>query len=133
MNKEFFARKKDIDELQINKVNASDVYTKEEVINKITEKVSEIVADAPEDFDTLKEMSDWINSHEGSAAEMNAAIKSKVDKEEGKSLIKYIKSIGTSKEYSPVSELNFRYIDDDNLFIGGADAAISNVEIISLY
>ena len=133
MNKEFFARKKDIDELQINKANASDVYTKEEVINKITEKVSEIVTDAPEDFDTLKEMSDWINSHEGSAAEMNAAIKSKVDKEEGKSLIKYIKSIGTSKEYSPVSELNFRYIDDDNLFIGGADAAISNVEIISLY
>ena len=87
MNKEFFARKKDIDELQINKANASDVYTKEEVINKITEKVSEIVADAPEDFDTLKEMSDWINKHEGSAAAMNTAIQSKVDKEEGKSLI----------------------------------------------
>lgn len=101
MNKEFFARKKDINELQINKANASDVYTKEEVINKITEKVSEIVADAPEDFDTLKEMSDWINNHEGSAAEMNTAINTnktdianiqtilggKVDKEEGKSLI----------------------------------------------
>lgn len=87
MSKEFFARKKDIDELQINKANASDVYTKEEVINKITEKVSEIVADAPEDFDTLKEMSDWINKHERSAAAMNTAIQSKVDKEEGKSLI----------------------------------------------
>ena len=87
MNKEFFAKKKDIDELQINKANASDVYTKEEVINKITEKVSEIVAEAPEDFDTLKEMSDWINKHEGSAAAMNTAIQSKVDKEEGKSLI----------------------------------------------
>lgn len=101
MNKEFFARKKDINELQINKANASDVYTKEEVINKITEKVSEIVADAPEDFDTLKEMSDWINNHEDSAASMNTAINTnktdivniqttlsgKVDKEEDKSLV----------------------------------------------
>ena len=47
--------------------------------------------------------------------------------------LKYIKSIGSSKEYSPISELLFRYIDDNNLFIGGADAAISNVKIISLY
>lgn len=47
--------------------------------------------------------------------------------------LKYIKSIGTSKEYSPVSELLFRYIDDNNLYIGGADAAIRSVKIISLY
>lgn len=45
--------------------------------------------------------------------------------------LKYIKSIGTS-EYSPVSDLGFKYVDDD-LYIGGADAAISNVKIISLY
>ena len=47
--------------------------------------------------------------------------------------LKYIKSIGTSKEYSPVSDLGFKYVDDDDLFIGGADAAIRNVKIISLY
>lgn len=47
--------------------------------------------------------------------------------------LKYIKSIGTSKEYSPVSDLGFKYVDDDNLLIGGADAAIRNVKIISLY
>ena len=57
-----------------NKANTSDVYTKTETDNKITEKVAEIVAGAPEDFDTLKEMSDWIASHENSAAEMNSAI-----------------------------------------------------------
>ena len=57
-----------------NKANTSDVYTKTEADNKITEKVAEIVAGAPEDFDTLKEMSDWIASHENSAAEMNSAI-----------------------------------------------------------
>ena len=57
-----------------NKANTSDVYTKTETDNKIISKVAEIVAGAPEDFDTLKEMSDWIASHENSAAEMNSAI-----------------------------------------------------------
>lgn len=40
----------------------------------VTEKVAEIVANSPEDFDTLKEISDWIESHEDSAAAMNSAI-----------------------------------------------------------
>ena len=57
-----------------NKANTSDVYTKTETDNKIISKVAEIVAGAPENFDTLKEMSDWIASHENSAAEMNSAI-----------------------------------------------------------
>lgn len=48
--------------------------TTEEVESKVAEKVAEIVAGAPEDFDTLKEMSDWLNQHEDSAAAMNSAI-----------------------------------------------------------
>lgn len=48
--------------------------TTAEVENKVTEKVAEIVAGAPEDFDTLKEMSDWLMEHEDSAATMNSAI-----------------------------------------------------------
>lgn len=48
--------------------------TTAEVENKVTEKVAEIVAGAPEDFDTLKEMSDWLTEHEDSAAAMNTAI-----------------------------------------------------------
>ena len=59
----------------------------EEVEKIVTDKVAEIVADAPKDFDTLKELSDWIYTHEESAAAMNTDIQSKVDKEEGKSLI----------------------------------------------
>lgn len=51
-----------------------DAYTKAETDIRITEKVAEIVADAPEDFDTLKEMSDWIASHEDDATAMNSAI-----------------------------------------------------------
>lgn len=56
------------------KANSDDVYTKTETDSRITSKVSEIVAGAPEDFDTLKEMSDWLTNHEDSAAEMNTAI-----------------------------------------------------------
>lgn len=57
-----------------SKANSADVYTKSETDAKIIAKVAEIVAGAPADFDTLKEMSDWIANHEGSAAAMNAAI-----------------------------------------------------------
>ncbi len=48
--------------------------TTAEMESKVTEKVAEIVAGAPEDFDTLKEMSDWLKEHEDSAASMNSAI-----------------------------------------------------------
>lgn len=39
-----------------------------------TSKVAEIVSNAPEDFDTLKEMSDWISEHQEDATAMNTAI-----------------------------------------------------------
>ena len=45
-----------------------------DVTKEITDKVAEIVADAPEDFNTLKEMSDWIANHENDASAMNSAI-----------------------------------------------------------
>lgn len=70
------AIKADISNLQNEKADKSDVYTKTETDNKITEKVAEIVSDAPEDFNTLKEMSDWIASHENDASAMNSAIQS---------------------------------------------------------
>lgn len=46
----------------------SNYYTKSQTDSRISEKVAEIVSNAPEDFDTLKEISDWIESHEDSAA-----------------------------------------------------------------
>ena len=66
--------KTETDNLVNVKANANDVYTKEETINAIIEKVAELVAGAPEDFDTLKELSDWLIEHEDSAATMNSAI-----------------------------------------------------------
>lgn len=40
----------------------------------VNDSIAEVVAGAPEDFDTLKEMSDWISGHPDSAAEMNSRI-----------------------------------------------------------
>ena len=64
-----------IKELTGESIDLSKYYTKEEADAAITAKVAEIVADAPEDFDTLKEMSDWISQHEDGAAAMNSAIR----------------------------------------------------------
>ena len=44
------------------------------VDKKVADAVAAIVADAPEAYDTLKEISDWISSHASSAAEMNSQI-----------------------------------------------------------
>lgn len=63
-----------INNIEINKADKDKVYTKEETDSIIINKVSEIIANAPEDFDTLKEMSDWLIEHEDDAAEMNTNI-----------------------------------------------------------
>ena len=49
--------------------------TEAEVDGIVTEKIAEVVANAPEDFDTLREIADWIDGHEDSAAAMNSEIK----------------------------------------------------------
>ena len=59
--------------------NDSGYMTEDQVNNKVTEGVASIVADAPEDFDTLKEMSDWLTKHDESAAAMNTSIKKNSD------------------------------------------------------
>lgn len=49
--------------------------TRAEVDGIVTEKIAEVVANAPEDFDTLKEIADWIDGHEDRATAMNSEIK----------------------------------------------------------
>ena len=69
-----YAKKTEIPS-NISELNNDKSYqTAEEVGKAVTDGVAKIVAGAPEDFDTLKEMSDWISSHETSAAAMNSAI-----------------------------------------------------------
>ena len=44
------------------------------ITTEVTAKIAEIVANAPEDLDTLKEIADWISTHANDAAAMNTAI-----------------------------------------------------------
>lgn len=60
--------------MQSGGADLSDYYTKAETDRRISDEVARIVSDAPEDFDTLRELSDWIATHEESAAAMNSAI-----------------------------------------------------------
>lgn len=69
-----YAKKTEIPS-NVSELNNDKSYqTAEEVGQAVIDGVARIVAGAPEDFDTLKEMSDWISSHETSAAAMNSAI-----------------------------------------------------------
>ena len=96
----------------------SDYYTKLQTDELISGKVAEIIAEAPEDFDTLKELSDWIYSHEDSAAAMNSAISGKVDKVSGMGLSQ---NSFTDAEKSKLSELaNKKYLDEQSI-PSGAD------------
>ena len=54
--------------------NDSNYQTAEQVNSTVTTEIAKVVADAPEDLNTLKEMSDWIAGHENDASAMNSAI-----------------------------------------------------------
>jgi hypothetical protein len=87
----------------------------------VVDKIAAVVANAPEDFDTLKEMSDWIDSHKGSAAEMNSSIEANAD------AIRDIQNAGyakTSDIPSKVSQLenDTKYVNETQL-----NEAIANV------
>ena len=54
--------------------NDSNYQTAEQISSTVQAEIAKVVADAPEDFNTLKEMSDWIAGHENDASAMNSAI-----------------------------------------------------------
>ena len=54
--------------------NDSNYQTAEQVNSTVTTEIAKVVAGAPEDLNTLKEMSDWIAGHEDDASAMNSAI-----------------------------------------------------------
>lgn len=57
-----------------------------DVTREISEAISALIGGAPETYDTLKEISDYIASHEDVVTALNEAIGGKVSKEEGKGL-----------------------------------------------
>ena len=74
--------------------NDSNYQTAEQVNSAVTTEIAKVVADAPEGFNTLKEMSDWIAGHENSAAAMNTQINA--NKDDIAALNDYIKEGGMS-------------------------------------
>lgn len=53
---------------------------------KISAAIDGLIGGAPATYDTLKEIADYIATHEDAAAALTAAIGNKVDKEDGKGL-----------------------------------------------
>ena len=60
--------------------------TTETVEGLISIAISELINDAPETYDTLKEISDWISTHESAYEGLLADLANKVDKVTGKGL-----------------------------------------------
>lgn len=76
----------------------------QEVLNQtVNEAIAGVVANAPEDFNTLKEMSDWISEHEDDATAMNSAIL------ENKNKLADIKGVNLSNYYYYTAEFGLRY------------------------
>lgn len=57
-----------------------------DVDSKISTAISGLIDGAPETYDTLKEIADYISANDSAMDVLNAAIGGKVDKEEGKGL-----------------------------------------------
>ena len=53
--------------------------TAETVVDYVAAEVASIIADADEDYDTLKEISDWISGHAEDASAMNTQISGNTD------------------------------------------------------
>lgn len=56
----------------------------EQITAEITAKIAELVANAPGDLDTLKEIADWISAHADSASAMNTQIQANTEAIAGK-------------------------------------------------
>ena len=96
----------------------------------VADAVAKIVADAPEAYDTLKEISDWISTHTSDAATMNSQIKT--NKED---ITKLKTLIGTSKDIvSYIAEYVSKALADSDLsqYAKAADleAAVGRIDTI---
>lgn len=105
-----------------NRYTKSQTYTKTETDNAIKTKIAEVIANAPEDLDTLKEIADWIDTHSDSASAMNTAIKANTE------AIQNLKTTSKAKlEYVTLS-----YLDWSNNEITVYSESIAEDSIITL-
>ena len=83
----------------------------------VADAVAKIVAEAPEAYDTLKEISDWITTHTSDAATMNSQINTnKTDIANLKTLIGTLPDTATSKDIvSYIAEYVSKALADSDL------------------
>lgn len=55
-------------------LNGSNTAPTKSITTLISEEIAKVVANAPASFDTLKEIADWISTHQNDASAMNTAI-----------------------------------------------------------
>lgn len=102
----------------------------------VADAVAKIVADAPEAYDTLKEISDWISTHTSDAATMNSQIKTnKEDITKLKTLIGTLPESATSKDIvGYIAEYVSKALADSDLskYAKAADleAAVGRIDAI---
>lgn len=80
------------------------------VKKQVNDAVAKIIADAPEAYDTLKEISDWIYSHADSASAMNSQINT--NKTEIATLQSKVESL-ESVIYMPITEAQINSLFSD--------------------
>ncbi|AXH74498.1 MAG: putative tail fiber [crAssphage sp. isolate ctbg_1] len=84
--------------------NDSNFITASDTDTKIAAKIAEIVAGAPEDLDTLKEIADWIKAHPNDVGELNASLQE---------IIADIEQIKTDYKIKDVDTSNLLTVDDN--------------------
>ena len=87
--------------------NDSNYQTAEQVNNIVITEIAKVVSDAPENLNTLKEMSDWIAGHENDASAMNSAISN------NKTSIETLQTNVSNINASLDGKLNKTFIGDD--------------------
>lgn len=105
------------------------------VDKKVTDAVAKIVTDAPESYDTLKEIATWISTHENDASAMNQSIQT--NKTDIANLVKLIGTLPEGEETKTIIEYIDSKIDSVDFSEAIADAkkagtdaqtAVSNLE-----
>ena len=87
--------------------NDSNYQTAEQVNNIVITEIAKVVSDAPENLNTLKEMSDWIAGHENDVSAMNSAISN------NKTSIETLQTNVSNINASLDGKLNKTFIGDD--------------------
>lgn len=78
--------------------------TTDEMNTAISQAITDLVANAPAAYDTLKEIADYIDSHEDVVTALNAAIGDKADKSTVEAIQTTVNSLGSLARKSTVSE-----------------------------